>query len=331
MCRKSKYDPQTPIVEGFVAVLPLNRLGLQMLALGSFNATNPDLRLIAKPEERPAGLYMWAVFAPGSLAAGMALFMEKISSPQYADIDLYSRPNTEAGRKYNEVLGATQGVVIDGIEAPNIWSFRRTQQRPQYDSYVPNSGKKNIGISVARTFDDLMRVAAIRNAVYIGEQECPFDEEYDGNDLAATHLLAFVGDEPVGCLRLRFFADFAKFERVAVRKEFRKSRAAVQLIQAGLKLCQKKGYRRVIGYAQTRLTHFWTRFGFRPLEGKKQFVFSDYDYIEMIADLEPMPDALTLGTDPYVIIRPEGRWHKPGILEKSASRAVTSPSIVQKR
>ncbi|HKQ09957.1 MAG TPA: hypothetical protein VJS85_02105, partial [Rhizomicrobium sp.] len=114
-------------------------------------------------------------------------------------------------------------------------------------------------------------------------------------------------------------------------KEFRKSRAAVQLIQAGLKLCQKKGYRRVIGYAQTRLTHFWTRFGFRPLEGRKQFVFSDYDYVEMVADLEPMPDALTLGTDPYVMIRPEGRWHKPGILEKSASRAVTSPSIVQKR
>jgi len=27
-----------------------------------------------------------------------------------------------------------------------------------------------------------MRVAAIRNAVYIGEQECPYEEEYDGND-----------------------------------------------------------------------------------------------------------------------------------------------------
>ena len=67
-----------------------------------------------------------------------------------------------------------------------------------------------------------MRVAAIRNSVYIGEQECPYEEEYDGNDLSATHLLAYIGDEPVGCLRLRFFADFAKFERIAIRKEFRK-------------------------------------------------------------------------------------------------------------
>ncbi len=176
-----------------------------------------------------------------------------------------------------------------------------------------------------------MRVAAVRNSVYIGEQECPYDEEYDGNDLAATHLLAYIGDEPVGCLRLRFFADFAKFERVAIRKEFRNSRAAIQLVQAGLKICQKKGYRRVIGHAQTRLANFWTRFGFRPLEGRQRFIFSDYEYIEMVAELEREPDALTLDTDPYVLIRPEGRWHVPGILERSIARAATTPSVVRKR
>lgn len=331
LCRKSKFDPDAAVAEGFIGVLPLNALGLQILALGTFDASSPDPRLLAKSEERPAGLYLWAIYAPGPLAAGIALFMEKISSPQYAGVNLYSRATTEEGRRYHEVLGLTEGVTIDGIQAPHVWVFPRSPQAPLYDSYVPHSGKKSIGITVARTFDDLMRVAAIRNAVYIGEQECPYDEEYDGNDLAATHLLAYIGDEPVGCLRLRFFADFAKFERVAVRKEFRKSRAAVQLIQAGLKLCQKKGYRRVIGYAQTRLANFWTRFGFRPLEGRTQFVFSDYDYVEMVTELEPMPDALTLGTDPYVMIRPEGRWDTPGPLERSATRPATNPSAVQKR
>lgn len=330
LARKSKFDPENPKAEGFVAVLPLNGLGLQLLALDTFDATKPDLRLIARPEERPAGLYMWGVYAPGPLAAGMALFMEKIASPQYAGIDLYSRPNTEAGRKYNEVLGAHPGVTIAGIHAPNVWIFPRAPKRPLYDSYIPNSGKKGIGITVARTFDDLMRVAAIRNAVYIGEQQCPYDEEYDGNDLSATHLLAYIGDEPVGCMRLRFFADFAKFERVAIRTEFRKSRAAIQLVQAGLKFCQKKGYRQVLGHAQSRLENFWTRFGFRPLEGREHFIFSDYDYIEMVAELERDPDAVALGADPYLMIRPEGRWHIPGILEGSAARAVTNPSAQNK-
>jgi predicted GNAT family N-acyltransferase len=256
--------------------------------------------------------------------------MEKMSSPQYAGINLYSRPNTEAGRRYNEVLGARPGVTIAGIHAPNVWVFPRVPVRPLYDSYVPSSGKKDIGITVARTFDDLMRVAAVRNSVYIGEQKCPYDEEYDGNDLSATHLLAYIGDEPVGCMRLRFFADFAKFERVAIRPEFRKSRAAIQLVQAGLKFCQKKGYRKVLGHAQTRLTSFWTRFGFRPLEGRSHFVFSDYDYIEMVAELERDPDAVALGTDPYLMIRPEGRWHVPGVLESSTTRAATNASVNKK-
>ena len=133
---------QTPVAEGFIAILPLTSLGLQMLALGSFDATSPDLRLVAKPDERPAGIYMWGVYAPGPLAAGMALFMEKMSSPQYAGINLYSRPNTDVGRRYNQVLGFTKGVTIDGIEAPNIWIFPREVGPPLYDSYVPNSGDK---------------------------------------------------------------------------------------------------------------------------------------------------------------------------------------------
>jgi hypothetical protein len=35
--------------------------------------------------------------------------------------------------------------------------------------------------------------------------------------------------------------------------------------------------------------------------------------------MERDADAVTIGDDPYVIIRPEGRWHVPGILELPAS------------
>jgi len=71
--------------------------------------------------------------------------------------------------------------------------------------------------------------------------------------------------------------------------------------------------------------------GFVPYEGAQQFVFSDFDYVEIAAELEPDPDAIKIGSDPYLTIRPEGRWHKPGILETSASRAATSPSVAKKR
>jgi predicted GNAT family N-acyltransferase len=328
--RKSKFDAAAPVGEGLIFALPLNMLGLQHLALGTFNAAMPDVRLLAEPSERPAGIYLWSVFAPGPLAASMALLMHKLSSDQYAGVNIYARAATEDGRRFSEVLGFTQGTKIGTIEAPDIWVFSRKSELPLYDSYVPGARPNEIGVTVARNFEDLGRVIAIRGAVYIGEQECPYEEEYDGNDLAATHLLVYVGDEPAGCLRVRFFADFAKIERLVVRKEFRKTRAAFHVVRAGFKLCQKKGYRRVYGHSQTRLVNFWSRFGFRVMEGGKPFVFSDFDYVEIVADIERDPDAVTIGFDPYVIIRPEGRWHIPGILEHSAARDVTHPSIKKK-
>jgi predicted GNAT family N-acyltransferase len=312
-------------------MLALNMLGLQHLALGTFDASSPDPRLLAKADERPAGVYLWAVYAPGSLVAGMALFMEKMSTPQYAGVNIYSRPNTELGIHFNHVMGFVKGARIGTIEAPNVWEFRRQVPVPLYDSYVPNSGTKNITITIARTIEDMMRVAAIRGAVYIGEQECPYEEEFDGNDFSATHLIAYIGDEPIGCARIRCFADFVKFERVAVRKEYRHSRAAIILTTAGLDFARAKGYRRAYGHSQARLVNFWRRWGFAPVKGAPTFVFSDFEYIEIAAELPPDPDAIKIGSDPYVIIRPEGRWHKPGILETSTSRPATSPSVVAKK
>lgn len=323
LVRKSKFDPANPVGEGFIAVLHLNMLGLQHLALGTFNAASPDIRLLTAPGERPAGVYLWCVYAPGPLVAGMALFMNQMTEQGFSGVDIYSRPNTEVGIRFNHGMGFVKGAQIGAIEAPNVWTFRQQPVSPLYDTYVPGAGKKAIGITVARNFEDMMRVAAIRNAVYIGEQECPYEEEYDGNDFSATHLLAYIGDEPVGCLRLRFFADFAKFERMAIRKEFRKSHAAIQLARAGFKFCQKKGYKRVYGHIQERLIGFWSRFGFRVMEGGKKFSFSDFEYVEIVADIERDPDAVTIGTNPYVLIRPEGRWHISGILERSAVRAST--------
>ncbi|MGO8710757.1 MAG: GNAT family N-acetyltransferase, partial [Rhizomicrobium sp.] len=150
---------------------------------------------------------------------------------------------------------------------------------------------------------------------------------FDGNDMSATHLLGYVGDEPAGCIRIRYFADFAKIERLAVRKEFRSTRLSFQLVRAAIELCRVKGYRRLYGHAQKRLVNFWSRFGFRLFEGGQELVFSDFDYVEMVADIEAHPDAITIGGNPYKTIRPEGRWHVPGILESSAHRDVTRPSV----
>ena len=329
--RNHKYDPTAPEGEGFIALLPLKKSALLQLATNTLDTGHPDLAQVTRPGERPAGIYVWATYAPGVLAAAVALVLDKLECPDYAGVDLFTRPNTPAGYRFNEVLGLKRGAKIGPIFAPHLYTFPRSNDgAPLYDSYNSDVGHREITVTVARTFEDLMRVAALRSAVYIGEQECPYEEEFDGNDLAATHLIGYVGSEPAGCMRIRYFADFAKIERLAVRKEYRNTRLSFQLVKAGIKLCQMKGYRRLYGHSQKRLVNFWSRFGFRPLEGAKEFAFSDFDYVEIVADIERDPESITIGADPYVIIRPEGRWHVPGVLERSAHRQVTRPSVQER-
>lgn len=57
----------------------------------------------------------------------------------------------------------------------------------------------------------------------------------------------------------------------------------------------------------------------------ERIMFSDFSYTEMLLELEPDPRAITIDSDPYVIIRPEGEWDRPGVLDRSAARAAASP------
>ncbi len=309
---------------GFIAILPLKKRGLQQLAANVLNTREPDLSLVARRDEQTAGIYVWGIYAPGILAAGVALLFREVESPPYNGVDVYTRPNTLDGERFNQTLGLVQGAHVGQVFAPHLYVFRRSARKPPpYDTRRSTNGAREISVAVARSVDDLMRVMSVRTAVYMAEQRCPYDEEFDGNDFSATHLIGYVGDEPAGCLRIRFFADFAKIERVAVREPFRQTRLAFHLIRGAIEVCRMKGYRRLYGHAQKRLANFWSHFGFKVLDCAENFVFSDHDYVEMLAEFDRHPDAIRIGTDPYVIIRPEGRWHLPGILERSAARRAT--------
>jgi predicted GNAT family N-acyltransferase len=183
-------------------------------------------------------------------------------------------------------------------------------------------------VTVARTLNELIEVVALRSIVYIGEQQCPFEEEVDGNDFAgATHLLLRARGEPVGTLRLRWFADFAKLERVAVRKEHRGGRGTRVLIDAAFDLAARKGYRKMLGHAQARLTPFWKRYHAHPRADRPRFVFSDHEYVEIEAELRVPDDALNADSDPIVLLRPEGAWDHPGVLDHSTARPATNPHV----
>lgn len=165
-----------------------------------------------------------------------------------------------------------------------------------------------------------MKVVSIRSATYIAEQFCRYDEEFDGNDLCATQFLGHVDGDAAGCIRLRYFGDFAKLERLAVRKEYRSTRLAFRLVREAIAHARAKGFTRIYGHARADIMPFWRMFGFREVEGRPRFRFANLDYIEGVLDLEPSADAIAFGADPMVTTRPEGAWDVPGPLDLSNER-----------
>lgn len=195
---------------------------------------------------------------------------------------------------------------------------------PPYDTARNQPEDKKNGIVIVRNLNELQKIWAIRAAVFINDQSCPYREEFDGNDFSGTHVLAYVNGEPVGCLRIRYFADFVKLERLAVLPKFRTSRTAFHLVKAATAFCRQKGFYRFYGHAREGVERFWMSFGSKPLSHRQKFVFSDYNYTEMFREYEKIPNPIDLSASPYAIIAPEGMWDVKGLLEISAIRSPRS-------
>jgi len=205
------------------------------------------------------------------------------------------------------------------------------------DGSQPDNFDHPVTIRVARNMEDMQRIAVVRALVYMSEQDCPYDEEFDGNDLAgATHLLGESNGEPLGCLRIRWFADFAKIERVCVRNGHRSGRVARQMMTDAIEIIRRKGYKKFVGHVQEHLIPYWKRYGFIHRAHRGVFVFSDRAYAEMEGRPDPHPQALHIDTDPLILDRPEGDWDRPGPLDRSVARGASplqgrEPSSVRTR
>jgi predicted GNAT family N-acyltransferase len=337
IARKRTISNDEPDPRGLVAMLMLNAAGVDALLCGALDTRNPPPEFLVGQHQRPSAIYGWLIHAKGTLAPGLTLVMEKLQAPLYRGVDIFCRASTADGAAFFDALGFSRGTWWKGVFRPEFRHYRRSYEgagasdladwlRAPFDDLVPGRAGSDptVRASVVHTLDEILKVFAIRSAVYFEEEKCPYDEEFDGNDFTGTHLLAAIDGEPAGCVRIRYFGDFAKIERLAVLQRLRRRGLGRKLVTAAVELCRAKGYSRVYAHARKTLLPFWRSQGFAPLEGAAPFAFSDFEYVEVIRDLEPFPSALALKAGPYVLIRPEGQWDRPGVLEDSSQRGSVS-------
>lgn len=309
---------------GFLAQLPLNEEGHHALFTGELDTAAPDLRYICRQNEMPSAIYSWCIYVNPRIAGGISLVFERFSSPKNIQAPIYCRAANENARKFFLSIGFRFNPSFKGISVPDLMEYERggdsdhcDGNAPGYDSYkARNPDVTEIGVNVVHTLEEFMQVTAIRAATYMAEQNCPYDEEFDGNDFCCTHLLGHVGESPAGCLRIRFFSSFAKIERLAVTKIARHTQLSNRLIKAAIELCKKKGYRNIYGHSDEKVLPLWKRHGFKPRTKQSTFSFSGLNLVEGDLELGMPNDMIDLKTDPMIINRPEGQWHKPGVLEK---------------
>ncbi|GAA4088245.1 GNAT family N-acetyltransferase [Mucilaginibacter panaciglaebae] len=92
---------------------------------------------------------------------------------------------------------------------------------------------KKIVVNKVNDQPDLDKVFAIRREVFVGEQNCPPELEWEHED-ESTHFLATVDGEPAGASRWRKTENGYKLERFAVLQQFRGQGVAQELVRAVL-------------------------------------------------------------------------------------------------
>ncbi|SEI43325.1 Predicted N-acyltransferase, GNAT family [Pseudomonas sp. NFR16] len=180
---------------------------------------------------------------------------------------------------------------------------------------VRSSTPAGLIIKIVESEEERLKAMLIRAIVYMHEQKCPFDEEFDLNDHTATQVVGLIAGEPVLTARIRYFNGFAKLERLAIRIEYRGRGYARHLLTFLLHICRQKGFSRFYLHAQVQLESFYSSYGFR--KAGTHFAFSDHGYTEMVMeeDAPVVQPSAHIGFQPMLLNRPENNFHTAGPLE----------------
>jgi len=126
--------------------------------------------------------------------------------------------------------------------------------------------------------EELEHVFAIRRKVFVDEQNCPPELEWEFED-ESVHFLGTVNAEPAGASRWRKTDKGYKLERFAVLKEFRGIGLGQALVSAVIKdLPQDATY--VYLHAQLAAMPLYAKFGFKK-EGE-QFEEAGIQHFKMV-------------------------------------------------
>jgi len=112
--------------------------------------------------------------------------------------------------------------------------------------------------------EDLQGAIRVREAVFCQEQGVPIEEELDGLDEEALHLVALAPEDRrvIGTLRLLFDGEVVKVGRVAVDASWRRRGIAARMLALALVRAAAEGSRTARLAAQLEAVELYEKAGF---------------------------------------------------------------------
>jgi predicted GNAT family N-acyltransferase len=127
--------------------------------------------------------------------------------------------------------------------------------------------QKKYSIEQIKDQTDLNYALAIRAIVFIEEQKCPFDEEFDSYDVLnnpnVIHFIVKKNNQPVATARMILEKDHqAKIGRIAILKDFRRKGLGTYFMKYLIQRLKADDYTHITINAQEHLKSFYEELGF---------------------------------------------------------------------
>jgi predicted GNAT family N-acyltransferase len=121
----------------------------------------------------------------------------------------------------------------------------------------------DITLLAVPVFSTLANAAfALRREVFVIEQRIPEAEEFDADDLGATHVVAIAAGNVVATLRIIWTAEHVKLGRVVVAQLWRGRGISTRLLRYAMDLARDKGETRFYLTAQRDKLAVYEKLGF---------------------------------------------------------------------
>jgi predicted GNAT family N-acyltransferase len=140
-------------------------------------------------------------------------------------------------------------------------------------------------VEIAHYDTDLDALRAVREPVFVVEQQVPLDLEWDELDPLSRHVLARdTAGRPIGTGRL---TPERKIGRMAVLPEWRGRGVGEAMLTALVDLARERHYPELSLHAQVDAIEFYRKAGFEPYG--ERFMEAGIEHQSMRRSLEPMP------------------------------------------